>query len=160
VCGHDRAPGIPVASDAGGPSFDAGASCNDDGDCTQGTNGRCNNTGGWGLRTCTYDECFTDGDCGAGSACSCGKTVSGGRSDPNTCVKGNCLVDADCGGRFCSPTIDTSPCRAAPGGFYCHTAQDTCIDDSDCATSNGPQQCNFDPAQGHWLCVPITVCSG
>jgi hypothetical protein len=90
--------------------------------------------------------------------CSCeGQTFGyAHQSQGNTCISSNCHTDADCGaGFFCSPTVDAS-CGSFYGvqGFYCHTCQDTCVNDSDCAAGAGSPAgyCAFDPSVGHWAC--------
>jgi hypothetical protein len=107
-------------------------------------------TGGF----CDYDQCLTDADCGATGLCSCkGETRYGGaQSYGNVCVPSDCRTDADCcPGQWCSPSDDR-------GGFYgvhsyhCHTSQDTCIDDADCASDAARMICAFDPVTGHWAC--------
>jgi hypothetical protein len=154
TCPTARPPGIN--SDAGVP--DAGlptGNCSRDADCTQGTNGRClppqhNAAGDY----CTYDACATDSDCGSGKLCECGTGDGTYGRTGNACLPGNCRVDSDCagGGGFCSPTYDTS-CGAYSGtvGYYCHTASDTCTNDSDC-TEGGAGYCAWQPAVGKWAC--------
>jgi hypothetical protein len=136
MCDHERAPSAETPA--------ASAGCTSDAECAQGENGRCgpNNRG---LRTCTYDECFDDGDCMDGP-CVCA-TDSGGN---NRCFGGNCATDADCGAKgYCSPSF--GPCGNYAGvvAYYCHTCQDACTDDSDCPNGG---YCAYEPAAGHWLC--------
>lgn len=132
-----------------------GLSCADDAECTAGTNGRCNqNHGGAAICFCTYDTCMHDTDCPSGQTCAC-------HGDPlhpesNQCVDGNCRTDADCGtGLYCSPTI--AGCGAL-GGYYCHTASDTCLDDSDCTSSGRLQGCQYSSTAHRWECTDLLLC--
>ncbi|MET0792423.1 MAG: hypothetical protein ABW061_12960 [Polyangiaceae bacterium] len=154
-----------VACDQTRPTNDPGAPADQDGgyvachshaDCTAGKNGRCSGNGhdGW---QCTYDGCFADSDCsnaasGEPQLCACGE---GFRSDNNVCLAGNCRVDTDCGqGGYCSPTLGDCGNYAKTVGYYCHTKDDECSDDSDCkaGTASGPGYCAFTPSVGHWRC--------
>lgn len=96
--------------------------------------------------TCTYDACVLDGDCGGVKVCEC-------EGQGNRCVDANCHTDADCDGRGCSPTFDLS-CGPYDGvqGYYCHTATDECVRDSDCSHDSGSGYCAFSPQVGHWVC--------
>jgi hypothetical protein len=108
---------------------------------------------------CNYDACQHDTDCGAGHACACHGTADTGTSG-NTCVAGNCRVDSDCGpGGYCSPSLNTLSCGEGVGGYYCHTANDQCIDDSDCASTNGPAACTYSTTSGRWECTTIAACA-
>ncbi len=129
-----------------------GSPCPGHADCTAGINGRCDNTGRgrWG---CTYDECTTDSDCGAG-VCSCEGAF---QSDANRCLTTNgCRVDADCGGGtgFCSPTLGFCGRFDKAVGYFCHTPQDECIDDEDCGGSANtrPGYCAYDKTAARWKC--------
>ena len=99
-----------------------------------------------------------DTDCKAGNTCAChGSPYLGGQG--NGCVPGNCRVDADCGaGEYCSPSYDPSSCGGL-AGYYCHTAQDVCLDDSDCSSGpNGPQVCIYSTTSSHWECHVQLLC--
>ena len=161
ACSHERTPGN--AKDAYADA--AHSECATDADCTGGINGRCTTEYRGGYNECTYDECFVDEDCGAGRVCDC-------RTEPatatafeggHTCHPAACAVDADCGpGGFCSPSAplagEEGNCRSEFGaGWYCHTAHDQCIDDSDCPPSVGPE-CLHDPASGTWACFKRNGC--
>jgi hypothetical protein len=51
-------------------------------------------------------------------------------------------------------------CGPSVGGYYCHTPNDMCIDDSDCATGNGlPAACTYSSAHGRWECTQLGVCA-
>jgi hypothetical protein len=62
-------------------------------------------------------------------------------------------VDADCGGgaySYCSQGYGWDCGSYRPlGDYYCHTPQDTCMDDSDCT---GQDFCNYDVVDGRWEC--------
>lgn len=142
ACSPTRPPGN---LDAGSPDAGSigGSNCKVDSDCTAGKNGRCMMSR-VGLQ-CSYDQCSQDSDCTGGAVCYC---------DPggNRCVAANCTTDSACNGLGCSPTFETS-CGPFNGvqGYYCHTVNDTCLDDKDCKAT-GPGYCAFDPKVGHWAC--------
>ena len=78
----------------------------------------------------------------------------GGRSFGNECVPGNCRVDADCGaGWFCSPTVGLVGPFYGVAGHYCHTADDTCVDDGDCIDDT--YYCAYSREVGHWACSNV-----
>jgi hypothetical protein len=156
ACAPTPIPADPVIPDAGlvpGANF----ACHVNADCTQGMRGRCvlydSTMGPSGIAgtQCVYDECLKDTDCPAGGVCSC---------DGNSCLAGNCRVDSDCGpGRFCSPSED--PCSSPPLqviGYFCHTAADECIDNTDCDPAKFQSTCIFDMSVGHWNCPPANNC--
>ncbi len=159
-CNAPRAAGITVAA----TPETAGAGCRTDADCTAGMNGRCLTgsvcSGGPCMvtpPTCSYDTCSSDGDCAAGAACVCRSDVGPATNDCSQV--GNCRVDADCGANgYCSPQPSTRSCAdgVAPQ-FFCHTASDECVDDSDCPVSgsvSSVRRCAFDPVgKKAWLCT-------
>lgn len=128
---------------------------------------------------CSYDECFSDSDCEAGVPCTCRPSASSGEANV-CWAGGNCRVDSDCGANgYCSPSlVDVGFCQC-PGSpllcgdsgatcyagseevpcdcgdscghaYYCHSACDDCIDDSDC---DGGATCNYDVLSQHWACA-------
>ena len=132
--------------------------CQHDTECTAGSNGRCVlEGGGIAFCQCSYDTCTSDSQCTMGGPCACHGSafLTGG----NACVPGNCHVDADCGaGGYCSPSQGEASCGGL-GGYYCHTPNDTCVDDSDCpGGTTGPQQCIHRATTGRWECGPILLC--
>jgi hypothetical protein len=136
--------------------------CTSDADCADaGVNGRCVESSGGAaiVCRCTSDTCVHDTDCPSQQVCSChGAPYSGGAG--NTCMPGNCRVDSDCGaGGFCSPSYGTALCGSL-GGYYCHTATDSCVDDIDCASPGGPgaQVCAYSSSDGRWECVQEVAC--
>jgi hypothetical protein len=148
ACTASRPPGQP---DANPPHA---GTCSADSDCTAGKNGRCNFSLALATNGCTYDECAADSDCGASGVCGCRLDSNYGA---NACFHGNCKVDADCGARgYCSPSAtDVSiNCRTglSPGsvGHFCHTSQDECTDDTDCAGSE--RACIYSVDARHWVC--------
>jgi hypothetical protein len=74
-------------------------------------------------------------------------------------VQGNCRVDADCGaGGYCSPAENTSSCGNLLG-YYCHTASDQCLDDTDCTGGGaGAQVCTYVSSAGNWQCKTEGLC--
>jgi hypothetical protein len=148
-CSTSAPPGDCVA-----PFPDAG--CASDNDCAEaGTNGRCINQGGGPAAPCfcTSDTCSVDTNCPNGQTCACqGAPYTDGHS--NTCVTGNCRVDADCGAEYCSPSSLTAICGDSLAGYYCHTATDRCIDDSDCSGGG----CVYSTTDSRWECVSVPVC--
>lgn len=122
-------------------------SCATDAHCTDGVNGRCEERRG---TACTYDECFEDSECNTGGPCAC---EGGFWSDSNACLLGNCRTDADCGDGYCSPSFGDCGDYAGVIGYYCHTPEDTCIDDADCGGSDmGPGYCMYRPEVARWAC--------
>jgi len=130
--------------------------CTEDSQCTTGTNGRCNNDGPLPGCSCTYDSCASDTDCQSGQLCAChGAGYSQGAG--NTCVPGNCRVDSDCGAHgYCSPSTSSSACGGVTG-YYCHTAPDTCVNDTDC-TNSGLDACEWSTTDGRWECTMEGLC--
>jgi hypothetical protein len=126
---------------------------------------------------CSYDACQSDSDCPDNQPCDCRGAATSAAA--NSCLTGgNCRVDSDCGpGGFCSPSqVDNfcfcpSPalCAADAGlscfadgvatscacgdscghSYYCHTHDDTCVDDADCT---GDGTCNYDTVNLRWSC--------
>jgi hypothetical protein len=159
-CPSERGPGP-----AGQPYPSGVAStCTSDSQCTAGVNGRCFPFEGLvGNGGCSYDECSTDSDCGSGVTCLC--RGSSADNSANVCVGGgNCVLDSDCGpGGYCSPSVEQD-CRLTTP-YFCHTAMDTCTDDSDCPSVDaGPVPCGalttcaFDPQEQRWACTQLTCC--
>jgi hypothetical protein len=117
-----------------------------------GDNGRC----AFGMigSYCSYDECFTDDDCGAGRLCSCD---GGYESGANVCVEAECRVNADCLSGRCSPSYGCL-LGGGPVGWYCRTTDDRCAADDDCTASPGGR-CAFSVLMRRWdceygICVP------
>jgi hypothetical protein len=165
TCSSQRGPGMSAAMEVGVPGFPpcptppppTTVCCSSDSQCDGGIDGRCTGLGRAGNQ-CTYDECFTDSNCPSGAPCICRGSSSLDNSW-NTCEPGgNCVVDSDCGGRYCSPS--PVPTVEECGGtspylfpYYCHTAMDACVDDSDCFVDGGnPFFCVYDPQARHWAC--------
>jgi len=145
--------------------------CASDSECTSGVNGRCFPFEGQvGPGGCSYDECFTDSGCGARIPCIC--RGSSTDNNANVCdVGGNCAVDSDCGqDGYCSPSVQVVPNQmpnvcwgSAP--YYCHTAADLCINDSDCPASDAgappfppTYTCAYSPQDSRWECMQA-VCA-
>jgi hypothetical protein len=140
-------------------TFAAGSNCSSDADCTAGANGRCIDYNGpiptCYPNTCSYDTCFSDSDCPKDQPCLC--RGSADSNVANTCkAGGNCAIDSDCGpGGECSPGSTQYWCGVP--GYFCHTAQDTCVNDSDCpANASGhAQECDYDVQAGYFACAVI-----
>jgi hypothetical protein len=134
-----------------GPQFP----CTSDSDCSAGKNGRCNTDAPAPFAgcQCDYDACAGDTDCTTGDLCVChGSPYDFGAG--NTCLAGNCRVDSDCGSHGnCSPSESLENCGSI-GGYYCHTSEDTCIDDTDCTTNEDAfPVCIWSSTAGHWTCA-------
>ncbi len=129
-----------------------GEGCTKHEDCDEGSNGRCQRQGNMPFPSCTYDQCFEDDDCDAGRVCRC----RGHESAPHVCMRsGNCQVNAECGeGGFCSPSMGDCGDYVGIIGWFCHTAEDDCVDDVDCGGDGGGRgdDCAFNPAGGRWMC--------
>jgi hypothetical protein len=98
-----------------------------------------------------------DTDCPTGQACACAGSPYTNNQD-NYCIAGNCRVDTDCGpGGYCSPSDNTMSCGSL-GGYYCHTPNDLCIDDSDCSSSGGFQVCAYSTTSSRWECQMQGLC--
>jgi hypothetical protein len=138
------------------------SSCVSDAQCTNGTAGRCQQltTNSEEYCGCTYDTCMTDTDCVPGETCAChGAPSTDGAG--NTCVPGNCRVDSDCGpGGYCSPSYGGQSIKDCPvagrglQGYYCHTANDKCLNQSDCPNPF-EESCAYSVAAGFWQCTPL-----
>ncbi|MGH7285393.1 MAG: hypothetical protein ACRELY_28050, partial [Polyangiaceae bacterium] len=136
TCRTLRPPVMPDPPDAGDGGFSScpdpnAPCCASDHDCVDGgagkTNGRCVHIF---YTECNWDGCVTSSDCASDQSCIC---ASDDPSDMNRCAPSNCRSDADCGsGGYCSPTV--SACfGGGVDGIYCHTPDDKCLNDSDCA---------------------------
>ena len=156
------------------------STCSSDSQCIDGVNGRCFPWEGLvGPGGCSYDECFSDSNCGARTPCLCRSSSTD--NSANICdVGGNCAVDSDCGpGGYCSPSMETCYSTnpeavvegrnyGGPNPYYCHTASDLCINDSDCAsldsgtatTSSCPTYtpCAYNAQDNRWECTQLVCC--
>jgi hypothetical protein len=154
TCPSQRGLGMSGVIENGMPGFPAcpkpppptTVCCPSDSSCDGGINGRCTGSNNGPLPSgnqCTYDECFTDSNCPSRTPCICRSSPTDNTA--NVCVSGgNCVVDSDCGpGRYCSPSPLLNSCDV-PGPYYCHTANDTCVD--------VPGFCAYDPQARHWTC--------
>jgi hypothetical protein len=151
----------PYSQDTAARDLDGAVACLSDSECDSGTNGRCFPFEGLvGPGGCSYDECSSDSDCPAGTACVCRSSLSD--SAANVCAPaGNCAVDSDCGpAGYCSPS--RANC-SYPSPYFCHTALDTCVNDADCASldagapSFASAVCSYDEQARHWACSQL-VC--
>ena len=130
--------------------------CTSDADCVgvagYAATGRCIPFNGQTL--CSYDDCVSDDDCGASPAvCLCeGQwSVYSKVSPGNACRSGNCRTDSDCPGTACSPSVGFGAAFYGYNGYYCHTPQDQCQCDSDCASPL--PSCAYNPEIGAWACA-------
>jgi hypothetical protein len=120
----------------------ATACCTQDGDCTQGSGGRClpridvvqNFCGGafpFG-NACLYDQCKTDADCQAAAGAPITTCLPSGALDTfsATCTSGGCRTDADCtlhaGGRCLYDQAATNGVCALRNVLYCAYPTDPC----------------------------------
>ena len=150
ACDGTRSTSPPANLPDGG---DGSVKCTTHDECTAGVNGRCtgNPHDGW---RCTCDECSNDTECGSG-ICECDGQF---RTDANKCLTSNgCRLDSDCGSAgYCSPSLGSCGSFDKTMGYYCHTAADECVDDSDCTDagpgSYGTPYCAYSPSAGKWAC--------
>jgi hypothetical protein len=141
-------------TDIGAP--DAGLlSCNTNADClVDGAN--------YGLQcvehTCGIDQCLTDSDCPSNQLCVCSDMTGGATGlHVNECVSAACHTDADCGaGDYCIPSRGSC---GAVSGYYCTSAQDTCVDPQTDCTACGGNSCVYTPVVGHFVCA-TSGCNG
>jgi hypothetical protein len=150
-----------------------GSTCSSDSQCTAGVNGRCFPDDGLvAIGGCSYDECSSDPSCGARTPCVCRSSSTDNRA--NICVTAsNCAVDSDCGPcGYCSPSMETcSPTDSealvegvsGPNPYYCHTAFDLCMNDSDCGSLDAGLSltytaCAYNPQDLRWECTQL-VCN-
>lgn len=142
------------------PTGATGGECAKHADCTQGRNGRC--LFGRGGPMCTYDQCVNDGECQTG-VCSCDSGTGG----TDVCLHmSGCKIDADCGaGGFCSPSQGDCGNYSGVVGYFCHQANDECVDDKDCDGPGNPAggvgngSCRYNKMVGHWRCE-TSQCAG
>jgi hypothetical protein len=151
-CATPRPPGTCPAGDAEESEV---FECTSDSECVDGgLDGRCTNSpGGPAGCDCTYNACQTDTDCKTGELCVCHDSAYsyGG----NACMPGNCRVDSDCGkDGYCSPSRGMNDCSYV-AGYYCHTPQDLCTNDSDCMQGN---ICSWSAADERWECQKPEYC--
>lgn len=154
-CSTDKPAENPSIPDGGtGPMFE----CHSNAECTSGRNGRCDGNGHDGYR-CTYDACYTDSECGGG-VCACN---GASRATNHVCLAGGCRTDSDCGSTgYCSPTLGSCGHYGKAEAYYCHTSEDECVDDEDCAgagTTGQTGYCAYQKTVGHWKCS-TSECAG
>ena len=139
TCPTTRGPGCE-------PSCGSVGNCGSDSDCDAGINGRCTGSAPLPFLSCTYDRCFSDSDCAPKTPCIC--RTSSSDSASNMCpAYGNCAVDSDCGPNgYCSPSISNTCLFVF---YFCHTPNDLCVNNQDCATPNG---CAYDFDAQRWQC--------
>ncbi len=163
--------GAPISMPDGGPTGPSSTpypiaqdgsfiGCNSDSDCPPCPNGQRDHCFGEpslpSFQYCACDQCNSDQDCGATGACVCNATGWSNMPLGTRCVSANCRVDADCGpGGFCSPTPNIERLCYSPG-YYCHTAADQCVNDTDCGSA---EVCSYSSATGAWSCTAI-ACGG
>jgi hypothetical protein len=161
-CPSQRGPGPSGQPYPPGLTSPGPEGCSSDSQCTAGVNGRCFPFAGLvGPGGCSYDECFTDSACGSKMPCLCRRSPAG--NSANVCVVGgNCAVDSDCGpGGYCSPSF--SSCGYEQH-YYCHTALDACLNDTDCPSPDAGascatvSSCAYDVQQQHWACRQDVCC--
>lgn len=161
-CPAERAAVIPVPQECAN-SVDAACSSHED--CVDGPNGRCT-MGEWGMNDCgcSYDDCFTDADCGAGQMCGCGEGAPFEEYPSNRCYTAECLTDADC---------TTGLCLAVPYycdvvfdyvyvlAFACATDQDECRNHEVCECDTGADtRCTpsgIGGQTGPWTCTKNNI---
>lgn len=142
-----------VCRPASGTTAGTGLECASDSDCVSGRNGRCL-AQRFGY-ACSYDQCLTHADCGNDQVCACG----GDSIAANRCMSATCRSNEDCGGRACAPTFGGCGNYSGFVAYRCHTTQDECAADADCAAMGVGAYCAFDDAASHWVCSNLH-CAG
>ncbi len=166
LCPSQRS-AVSTTPKAGCSEADAFTECLLDSECPGSNNGRCVFGPHFAcVSACQYDDCYSDAEC-PGQACVCRADASS--PGANYCDSaGNCRVDADCGeGGYCSPSLLGGGCTCLsaaycdppePGaacgdscghGYFCHSARDGCLDDSDCKSD---EHCAFDKVEQRFSC--------
>lgn len=146
ACDSASAPGV------GTPG--AGGACDRDSDCKGGRNGRCMPKLGMSAtgNECEYDACFSDAECKSGETCTCG--IREPWPARHRCQPSNCRVDRDCGPKgFCSPSKHALASKTVEG-WYCHTDDDECMNDSDCPSEvpGRTDYCGYNANKERWVC--------
>ena len=151
-CAADPAPFVQecLVSDDAQP-------CAIDDDCiASGEGTQCTNDDGVGCMC--VSPCAGPTDCASGETCLCAsayETPGGALISPvnwSQCLPSECVTDHDCSGRACG--ISEDACQRTVG-MFCHTAADTCLWSSDCATN---ERCLFDREVGAWGCSELADC--
>jgi hypothetical protein len=123
--------------------------------CVQDDAGTGNGSPDGGFQDGGPTACTADTDC-PGTVCDCGKHFACFQKNQNACLpSGNCRIDADCGpGGYCSFSSDGAYCGYQHlSGYFCHTASDSCSDDSDCPPDQfGPESCQINNDNKTWSC--------
>ena len=145
----------PVERGSGNFRSDLSEECGADAECMDGANGRCMaSSGGAAINHCTYDECYDDSDC-TNAVCDCRPDATS--NAPNLCLGGNCMIDFDCGpAGYCSPSVAFDRVNYPYAGYWCRTAEDTCLNDEDCmSNTSNTAKCAYDATAGHWACSDV-----
>jgi hypothetical protein len=142
----------------GGPRVCSYDACFDDSDCDGGVC-ECRPSSASGLPNVCYakgspDSCGVDSECGPGGFCSPSLLATGdgfcscGSTDQSLCADSGseCFESVDGGPPKKVPCLCGNVC--GPPGYYCHTACDTCVNDSDC----GDGKCLYDILNHVWDC--------
>lgn len=112
------------------------------------------------MYSCSYDNCGSDAECtldgGGKRACACREE---GGQGANVCLGGSCAIDMDCPGNYCSPSQGTCGQYGGTIGYFCHSAADECVDDTDCKFPVVEGTCRFNPQVGHFRCED-SQCAG
>ena len=129
-------------------SYDA---CSKDSDCDGGVPCECRPSSASGAANVCQGggNCRVDSDCGP-----CGYCSPSVLDSLCACMTAELCPD---GGPQCfetTPDGGTFPVQCACGdkcghGYYCHTGDDGCVDDSDCPTG---ETCNYDRLSQRWDC--------
>jgi hypothetical protein len=128
-----------------GPDL-ASDTCQEDADCTLGSNGRCPRV--FETALCVYEECVTDADCVLGANCVCSE-----RSGyDHTCVVAGCDDSRCAAGQQCKE--DESVGGVPPEwNWHCTTDRDECASMDECAPNDVTREwCGYDYARQLWTC--------
>jgi hypothetical protein len=101
----------------------------------------------------TGSNCRVDADCGTGGFCS--PSLVGSPCGCNSEIFCQADSGSSCGETGPDGVMKSVPCSCNGNcghGYFCHTAGDSCLNDSDCVGG----YCNFDLTSQAWICTGLS----